>query len=171
MHFHAASVNVLNIFVLDRDIRRCAEYHSDRHVVKMILESAQMLCTVLNENGVKAPYRSTHMHHPCTLWAGTSLENWKWLRSLALSLNDEYRYRFDHQEDHRSAIVARDLPLPPIRNVGLTEFAQAMPETCRVPGDAVRAYRKFYIAEKASFATWTKRPVPDWFREGLAKQE
>lgn len=161
----------MNIFVLDTDIRKCAEYHADQHVVKMILESTQMLCTVLNENGVQAPYKSTHVHHPCTLWTGESLENWKWLRSLALSLNEEYRYRFDRQEDHSSAIVTRNLPLPPIRDVGRTEFAQAMPDAYKVPGDAVRAYRQFYIAEKASFATWTKRPIPDWFRAGLQRQE
>jgi len=156
----------VNIFVLDTDVQKCAEYHADQHVVKMILESAQMLCTVLNENGVQAPYKSTHVHHPCTIWAGASLANWTWLRSLALSLNDEYRYRFDRQRDHRSAIVARKLPLPPIKDAGLTEFAQAMPDAYKVPGDAVSAYRQFYIAEKAGFATWTKRTVPDWFDEG-----
>jgi hypothetical protein len=155
----------VNIFVLDTDIQTCAAYHADQHVGKMILESAQMLCTVLNEHGVPAPYKSTHVHHPCTLWAGGSLANWQWLRSLALALNEEYRYRFDREEDHRSAVVARGLPLPPIRDVGRTEFAQAMPEHYRVPGDAVRAYRRFYIGEKARFATWTRRPAPGWFRD------
>jgi hypothetical protein len=153
----------MNIFVLDTDIRKCAEYHADQHVVKMILESAQMLCTVLNENGLHAPYKSTHIHHPCTLWAGASLANWQWLRSLALSLNNEYRYRFDRHMDHSSATIARHLPLPPIEDVGLTEFAQAMPDAYKVPGDAVRAYRQFYVAEKASFAKWTKRSIPEWF--------
>jgi hypothetical protein len=160
----------VNIFVLDTDIRKCAEYHADQHVVKMILESTQMLCTVLNENGLRAPYKSTHVHHPCTVWTGASLANWRWLRSLALHLNEEYRYRFDRQTDHSSATVARDLPLPPIRDVGLTEFAQAMPAAYKAPGDPVRAYRQFYIAEKAGFATWTRRPVPDWFAAGLDRR-
>jgi hypothetical protein len=159
-------IRVMNIFVLDADIGKCACYHADQHVVKMILESTQMLCTVLNENGMKAPYKSTHIHHPCTLWAGESLANWKWLRSLALRLNQEYRYRFNQRKDHNSAVAARTLPAPPVRDVGLTEFAQVMPDAYKVPGDAIRAYRRFYIAEKARFATWTKRPVPDWFRAG-----
>lgn len=154
----------LNIFVLDRDTETCARYHADRHVVKMILESAQMLCTVLNENGLPAPYRPTHRHHPCTLWAGRSLSNWLWLRGLALALNDEYRYRFESGRDHASAEVARSLPQPPIPDRGLTEFAQAMPDRYRVPADPVEAYRRFYIGEKAAFAAWTRRPVPDWFR-------
>lgn len=153
----------MNIFVLDTDIHECARFHSDRHVVKMTLESAQMLCTVLHENGIQAPYRPTHRHHPCTLWTGMSLTNWIWLRDLALALNDEYRYRYGKDADHRSGAVVRDLPPPPIDDLGLTEFAQAMPEEYRVPGDAVSAYRKYYAAEKSGFAIWTGRPVPEWF--------
>jgi hypothetical protein len=154
----------MNIFILDTDIQKCAEYHADQHVVKMILESTQMLCTVLNENGMEAPYKSTHIHHPCTIWTRSSLANWKWLRSLVENLNQEYKFRFNHRRDHSSAAVARRLPEPPIEDAGLTEFAQAMPDVYRIPGNAVMAYRRFYIAEKSRFATWTKRHVPDWFR-------
>lgn len=156
----------MNIFVLDADKVNCARYHSDRHVVKMILESTQMLCTVLHRNGITAPYRPTHPHHPCTLWTGRSLSNWIWLRDLALALNDEYRFRYGRQRDHASAVVAGALPAPPIGDHGLTEFAQAMPEEYRVPGDAVTAYRRFYVKEKSGFASWTGRPVPSWFMEG-----
>lgn len=157
----------MNIFILDYDIKKCAEYHADQHVIKMILESTQMLCTVLNENGVEAPYKATHIHHPCTLWTGESFSNWTWLRSLTESLNHEFKFRFNHRRDHSSAVVARRLPAPPIQDIGLTEFAQAMPEVYRVHGNAVQAYRKFYIAKKAKFATWTKRPVPDWWPNRL----
>jgi hypothetical protein len=159
----------MNIFVLDRDIPTCARYHADQHVVKMILESAQMLCTVLNENGAAAPYKSTHRRHPCTLWAGESLANWRWLRELALQLNVEYRYRYEREKDHSSAVVAQGLPLPPIPDAGLTPFAQAMPDIYKVPGDAVQAYRQFYVGEKASFATWTRRPAPDWFARAISR--
>ena len=138
----------MNIFVLDKDSQRCAEYHADQHVIKMILESTQMLCTVLNKLGIPAPYRSTHLQHPCTLWAGASLDNWLWLRTLALQLNEEYKFRFEKHKDHKSALVASELPEPPIAKQGLTEFAQAMPEEYKCPGDAVRAYRRFYVAEK-----------------------
>lgn len=154
----------MNIFVLDSDVRKCARYHADRHVVKMILESTQMLCTVLHRHGVEAPYKPTHRNHPCTIWAGESLANWKWLRGLALALNDEYMYRFGGSEDHRSAAVVRGLTKPPIENVGLTEFAQAMPEEYKVKGDAVAAYRRFYIEEKSHLARWTRRRTPKWYR-------
>jgi len=161
----------MNIFVLDEDIRKCARFHADQHVVKMILESAQMLCTVVNRSGGRSPYRSTHLQHPCTLWAGRSLANWLWLRRLALALNDEYRYRFAAAVDHRSARIVRDLEPPPIGDLGITEFAQAMPEEYRVEGDAVLAYRRFYIGEKSRFAKWTKRRPPRWYSEGIRGAE
>lgn len=42
----------MNIFFLDRNIRKCAAYHCDKHVVKMILESTQLLSTALHLNGL-----------------------------------------------------------------------------------------------------------------------
>jgi len=156
----------MNIFILDRDIRTCARYHADQHVIKMILESAQMLCTIVNRSGGSAPYKSTHLNHPCTLWAGRSLSNWLWLQRLALALNDEYRYRYRKSVDHKSAVIVRELPPPAIEDLGLTEFAQVMPEQYRVPGDGVLAYRKFYLKEKVRFAAWTRRRPPRWFVAG-----
>ncbi len=157
----------MNIFVLDHDIRTCATYHADQHVVKMILEGAQMLCTVLNEYGVKTPYKSTHLHHPCTLWVAHSLSNWIWLRKLTLRLNEEFLYRFQRPTDHQSAIVARELLPPPIEDIGLTEFVQAMPDEYKVSGSPVEAYRKFYVGDKRHFVRWTRRRPPKWFTEGV----
>ncbi|MBN2279157.1 MAG: hypothetical protein JXQ65_01100 [Candidatus Marinimicrobia bacterium] len=154
----------MNIFLLDKDIQKCATYHADQHVIKMILEYAQMLCTVLNENGLQAPYKSTHKKHPCTLWAGESLSNWKWLRDLGLALNDEYKYRYGKREDHKSAEIIRSLSEPPIPDKGLTEFPQAMPKEYQVAGDPVQGYRNFYLYDKIRFAKWSRRPVPEWFQ-------
>lgn len=157
----------MNIFVLELDVEKCARYHADQHVVMMILESALMLCTVLDDHGIDTPYRATHRHHPCTRWTGESLNNWKWLKALALCLNQEYRWRYQRKVDHKSAVIINELPLPPIEAKGLTEFAQAMPDEYKVTDDAVRAYRNYYISEKAAFATWTRREMPQWFIEGL----
>jgi hypothetical protein len=161
----------MNIFVLDHDIRMCARYHADQHVVKMILEGTQMLCTVLNENGVKTPYKSTHSNHPCTLWVARSLSNWIWLRKLTLHLNEEFLYRYQKGMNHRSAMVTRQLLPPPISDMGLTEFVQAMPETYKVPGNPVEAYRRFYVGEKRHFSKWTRRRPPKWFTEGIKALE
>lgn len=122
-----------------------------------------MLSTVVNSNGGRSPYKSTHEKHPCTLWTGRSLSNWLWLRRLALALNREYRYRFQSTSDHKSIVVIRNLPKPMIPDIGLTEFAQAMPDKYKVHGDAVTAYRRFYIGEKAIFARWTRRKPPRWW--------
>lgn len=152
----------MNIFILDKDIKACAQYHCDQHVVKMILESVQMLCTALNKKGFTTPYKSTHIKHPCVLWVEASFENFSWLRNLALALNAEYRFRFEKDSDHKSISVLNEITNCNYENRGLTEFAQAMPDKYKVPGDAVKAYRQFYLGEKMKFATWTKRNVPEW---------
>ena len=154
----------MNIFVLDEDIQTCAQYHCDQHVVKMILESVQMLCTALNKKGFSTPYKSTHMKHPCVLWVEESYENFLWLQSLALALNDEYKFRFDKDIDHKSISVLPDIEPLSFENHGLTQFAQAMPDELKVEGDAVQAYRQFYIRDKLGFAKWTKREIPSWIQ-------
>jgi hypothetical protein len=154
----------MNIFILDTNIERCAQYHCDQHVVKMILESVQMLCTALNKKGFTTPYKSTHIKHPCVLWVEESFENFLWLQDLALALNTEYRFRFERDTDHKSISVLNEISNCNYENLGLTEFAQAMPDKYKVPGDAVSAYRQFYLGEKMKFAKWTKRSVPEWVR-------
>ncbi|KPJ67992.1 MAG: hypothetical protein AMJ43_00820 [Coxiella sp. DG_40] len=154
----------MNIFVLDKNIKKCARYHCDKHVVKMILEYAQILCTICNQHGLKTPYKSTHIKHPCVKWAGESLQNWLWLKELTVALNGEYKYRYDTQRNHEAYRVVTLLKTPVLPNIGLTEFAQAMPQKYKVKNNAVLAYRKFYVGMKKSFATWKKRRVPKWYK-------
>ncbi|SET14325.1 hypothetical protein SAMN05216326_11323 [Nitrosomonas marina] len=155
----------MNIFVLDLDIKKCARYHCDQHVSKMILESAQLLCTALNKKGFQTPYRPTHINHPCTKWIVESYDNFVWLRKLAIALNSEYRFRFNKTDDHKSISVIREISNLTYESVGLTPFAQAMPDKYKVPGNAVKAYRQFYVGEKLGFAKWTKRNIPKWVHE------
>lgn len=155
----------MNIFVLDHDIERCAQYHCDQHVVKMILESVQILCTALDKKGIVTPYKSTHLKHPCVLWVEESFDNFLWLKDLALFLNDEYRYRFDKQVDHQSISVLREISIYRYARRGMTPFTQAMPAAYKIPGDTIAAYRQFYLAEKLHFARWTRREKPDWLTD------
>jgi hypothetical protein len=155
----------MNIFILDKNIEKCAQYHCDQHVVKMILESMQMLCTALNKKGFTTPYKSTHVKHPCVLWVEESFENFSWLKNLALALNAEYRFRFERDTDHKSISVLAEIANYKYHNRGLTEFAQAMPDKYKIPGDVVKAYRQFYLGEKMKFAKWTKRSTPEWISE------
>ena len=131
----------MNIFILDNDIERCARYHCDKHVSKMILESVQMLCTSLNKRGINTPYKSTHVKHPCVLWLDDSYDNHEWLRELALALNKEYRYRYKKEKDHASIAVLNAIEHFSYERAGLTPFAQAMPDEYKVEGDAVKAYQ------------------------------
>lgn len=157
----------MNIFVLDLDVRTCARYHCDQHVVKMTLESTQIACTALNKRGFKTPYKSTHSQHPCVLWAEASFANLQWLKRLARALNREYRYRYRKNADHRSLAVLDAVEELEFESVGLTDFPQAMPERYGVPEDPVRAYRQFYIGEKLRFARWTRRRRPAWIEKAL----
>ncbi len=152
----------MNIFVLDTDIKKCAQYHCDKHVVKMILESVQMLCTALNKKGFTTPYKSTHVKHPCVLWVESSHDNFLWLKNLTLALNDEYQFRFEKNSNHKSVFVLDEISNYSYESLGLTEFPQAMPEKYKIMGNAVKAYRQFYLGEKMGFARWTKRNIPDW---------
>ncbi|WP_157628559.1 pyrimidine dimer DNA glycosylase/endonuclease V [Vibrio furnissii] len=154
----------MNIFILDNDIKLCAQYHCDQHVVKMILESVQLLCTALNKKGFETPYKSTHMKHPCVLWVEESYDNFLWLTELVRELNAEYQFRYDKSADHKSMAVLAQIQQHTYPALGLTEFAQAMPDEYKIPGDAVHAYRRFYAGEKMSFARWTKRELPAWLR-------
>ncbi len=157
----------MNIFLLDNNIKRCAQYHCDQHVIKMILESAQILCTVSHLNGIEVPYKPSHQNHPCTIWAGQSLQNWLWLKALVYALHDEYQYRYG-EKIHKSFTVVKDLTTPIfLPNIGLLEHPQVMPEEFKVPNNPVKAYRNFYIFGKRKFATWRKRKLPLWYENNL----
>jgi len=152
----------MNIFVLDYDIGNCARFHCDQHVVKMILESAQLLCTALNQKGFSTPYKPTHTKHPCVLWLEESYDNFLWLEALVAELNREYRFRYGHINDHASMKVVNEIKPHRYEAIGLTPFAQAMPDQYKVAGNAAQAYRAFYNGEKLGFAKWTKREIPYW---------
>ena len=154
----------MNIFYLDKVIQRCAEYHCDKHVVKMILEYAQILCTVLHHTGKSAPYRPTHVRHPCVLWAGESLENWEWLCDLAKALNEEYKFRFEKKINHKSYDIILGLQTPDLPRLGLTERPQAMPEEFKISADPITAYRNYYIHGKTKILEWRKRGAPEWYQ-------
>lgn len=149
----------MNIFVLDYDPVQAARAQCDKHVVKMIVETAQMLCTV----GI-GPYKRTHVNHPCTVWAGHSLSNFNWLKIHGLELCKEYTFRYGRE--HKTEQVIRSvLPGENMVDVGLSRFALAMPDEYKCE-DVVRSYRAYYHS-KSSFARWTKRKVPSWWMSDL----
>ena len=152
----------MNIFVLDRDPEIAAKYHCNKHVVKMILESSQMLCNTLHHTGQKAPYRSVHMNHPCSVWTRESLSNWHWLKNLVLHLNREFKYRFTGK-DHQSYVVAMNLDIPDIEDKGITIRPQCVNEEYK-RDDPITAYRLYYARSKNHLHKWTKRDVPKFIK-------
>ncbi len=148
----------MNIFILDLDPAAAARALCDRHVVKMVLETAQILSTVSWERGIPAPYRATHRAHPCVRWAGAAVENWRWAHTHGLAIADEYERRYGRT--HASRRVLEQLA-PPDVPVGATPFVLAMPEAYRC-ADPVASYRAYYRAEKRLIATWRTAP-PGWW--------
>ncbi len=154
----------MNVFAVHRDPVRAARALCDRHVVKMTLETAQILCSAARARlGQPAPYRPTHAEHPCVIWAAARRANWEWLVRHGLALADEYARRFGRVHRSRAVIarVGRRGPAPDGRR--RQAFAQVMPERYR-GRDPIAAYRRYYAAEKARFATWRapSRP-PRWW--------
>lgn len=156
----------MNIFVLDTSPKLAAEYHCDKHVVKMILESAQLLCSALHLNGVEAPYRLTHKNHPCAIWTRESRENYEWLLDLTYRLCEEYTHRYGKvHKTLSSGVVAFCNEQRKVVGAGeFTPFALAMPDEYR--GECpVKAYRAYYIGEKQHIAKWSNREKPQWYKQ------
>ena len=162
----------MNIFILDTDPTTAAQMHCDKHVPKMCVEAAQMMASALRRHGAtdedmpltKAgkPYKGGYKHHPCTVWAGDSQENWMWLAHHAMQLCEEYYKRFNKMHACTDPIYHMIGLQKTIPNTELTPFAQAMPDEYR-NDDAVVAYQAYYHSKQ--FAKWEKgTPAPDWWR-------
>lgn len=154
----------MNIFVLDNDPVKCAKLHVDKHVVKMILEHAQMMCTTHHviSTDCDIPYKQTHVNHPCNKWLRDSVENYMWLYNMTEALNNEYKYRFNHNVNHKSFDVIQSLPIPDLPDIEMTRFARAMPDECKIDNDVVASYRNYYNTSKQNILKWTKRQTPSW---------
>jgi len=133
----------MNIFILDNNPQLCAQYHNNKHVVKMILESAQLLCGAHWVTGSEAPYRLSHKNHPCSIWVRECLENYMWLCDLGMELCREYTYRYGKRHKTQDIIEWCINTPPNIEKLGnLTPFKLAMPNECKI-GNAVDSYREY----------------------------
>jgi hypothetical protein len=177
----------MNIFVLDNNPTVAAQSLCDKHVVKMILESAQLLSTAhryldgyystkLTKSGRKYTtyrhsnpitdgflYQSTMINHPCTIWTRETNSNYDWLASHAVEMCNEYTSRYGkiHTSNNLLVWLQKNRPAN-ITNGSLTPFAQAMPDIYKNE-DAVMAYRAYYIGAKARFARWKNNKIPEWW--------
>ena len=159
----------MNIFFLDKTPEKSAQYLCDKHVPKMLLESAQMLSTALHSHtmGISTGiYKEAYPNHPMTKWVGFNQDNFNWALENAMWIDEEYKTRFKKQ--HKSGKVIqciidndyyKDIP-----DGFFSEPPQCMPDEYK-DKDYVSAYRKYYQGAKSYFAKWKKgRQQPDWWQ-------
>ena len=182
----------MNIFVLDNDPRVAAQMMCDRHVVKMVIESAQMLSTahrMLDGHLILEPsksgkrnvkrwvlddqdldnnlYKAVHMNHPCSIWTRECSANYLWHYQHFVALCDEYQYRYcrTHLTDRKLRTDLSRLPVNIPYSKTTTPMRMAMFEDCKVSDDPVECYRNYYQTKQSRFSMhWTGRKVPHWFR-------
>lgn len=155
----------MNIFFLDSDPKKCAQYHNNKHVVKMILETAQLLCGVHHMSDQvtdQVPYKLSHKNHPCSIWVRSSLENYLWLCELGLELCKEYTYRYGKKHKSQLVIEWCIINKPKIPDIDFTEPPKAMPNEYKV-SDVIQSYRNYYMGPKRDFCVWLGREKPEWF--------
>jgi hypothetical protein len=158
----------MNIFFLDWNPRRAAEYHCDTHVVKMIIETAQLLYSahwILESPLPLNAYKLAHKNHPCSIWVRQSITNYMWLCSLGWWLCKEYQFRYGEHKVHKSEHhIEWLLSNPPkgIPNLHITSPALAMPNEYKHT-DPIQAYKTFYIESKCKerkITSYTERNPP-----------
>jgi len=180
----------MNIFVLDEQPEVAARMMCDKHVVKMIVESCQLLSTahhvldgdVIEVNTGKRRYKTsictkknickaTMINHPCTIWTRASRANYMWLWKHTYALCKEYTARYGKVHSMEPMLMdgLYDYPVN-ISKGKLTPFPQAMPDQYK-DSNAVIAYRKYYINEKKRFAKWKMQNIPQWFSEEMPELE
>ena len=147
----------MNIFYLDKCPDKAARLQYNKHVVKMILESAQMLCTAHHCYGDKwqvenVPYKQAHLNHPSTIWARKSRSTYMWLYNHMLALGGEYTKRYG--KTHLTITKCKEfLAIPPVNIQGeeFTQPPQAMPDEYK-SNCAIHAYWRYYVHDKKRIA-------------------
>lgn len=152
----------MNIFYLDHNPKTCAAYHNDKHVVKMILETAQLLCGSHWATGGEAPYKLSHKNHPSAIWTREDLNNYIWLCQLGLNLCFEYTRRYKKTHKTYEIILWCCDNHPNIPSEKFTPPPLAMPDAYK-HFNHIQAYRNYYMGDKRSFCKWTTRSTPQWF--------
>lgn len=170
----------MNIFALDELPTAAARYHCDRHVVKMILESAQLLSTahhlagddVIITEGIAALRgqricKPSHQRHPVALWTRAASGNYGWLHELSVALCGQYTKRYGKMHVMEPMLRGPLAQCPGgVPSAPRSAFAQAMPDQYKGPC-SVTAYRLYYVGSKLHFARWAHSERPHWLDEYL----
>src|SRR3954467_13069680 len=169
----------MNIFAVSRSPLLCCRALDDKRLRKLLLETAQILCTVLNLSSGRqvTPYKNSHAGNTLTLWAKNDLRNFDWLILLGVAMGKEYEHRF--QKRHASSEVIDEIELEFLvrrcENNGLdssypVNWVNAASNSklnisFRHIADVHLAYRLYLNARWAQdklYPTWTRRSPPKW---------
>ena len=155
----------MNIFHLDKDPKICAEYHCDKHVVKMILETAQMLSTAYRKKFGNNDdlYKTAYPKHPMTIWVGDSGDNFFWSVQLLDQLLYQYtvRYKKVHKTIKISNLLHSKHKLWHTWKTKFTRPPLCMPDEYK-SDDYIQSYRNYYIGDKKRFARYTSVDTPEF---------
>ena len=174
----------MNIFYISADPIQAAQWMVDKHVVKMILESAQLLSTAhrvldgkewvdsssgrrikrweLGDGREHVMYKATHINHPSAVWCRQSVENYLWLVEHFHALLDEYTYRYNKRHKCHDMLYTLQSPPLQLKAWDATPMICAMPDEYQTSTDPVENYRNYYRVGKVNLHKWTGRPAPDW---------
>jgi hypothetical protein len=159
----------MNIFFLSLVPEICATYYYDKHVGKILLEIAQMMCSIARSLGKgegSLLYKSTHRNHPVTLWVGRNKENWLWTLKLADALHSEFKYRYGKShKSYEKVIYIKTLHIDEeLPDEPLSEIPLCMPDEYK-KADRVESHRLNYMEnpDKRRLAAWKGRSKPEWW--------
>lgn len=177
----------MNIFVLSSNVNKIACWQIDKHCVKMILESAQMLSSAhryldgkitlgtsktgrsvkryaLPDDREAVLYGMTHVNHPSTVWTRATTLNYRWHYKLFIAMLNEYEYRYGKKHAcWKLEPYLKNFP----NNISKGEFTlptPAMDEKYLIKNNIIESYRNYYIQGKSHLAKWTKREKPKWYK-------
>lgn len=151
----------MNIFRVNNDPHLAAKDLCSRHVVKMVLESSQLLSTALHVAGCTDTrlYKATNINHPSNVWTRTSRSNFIWICQHLHGLLTEYTHRFSKQHKCQP-MYSMFMDLSKLIPAGEeTPMLLAMPKQFHT-NDAVVSYRTYYAAAKHKLVNSDKRAKP-----------
>ncbi len=160
----------MNLFATSASPERSARALDDRRVIKMAVESAQLLSTAMWLRGLPAPYRPTHRYHPAVAWTRTNRASFTWVYRHFLALGAEYARRFGRQHASMRCSAAFRAAIPRFPKgrrppfVNLTRHPRVRPVTT-----AYRRHLEDKWARGPTRPRWTRARPPRWSRfEGEA---
>ena len=172
----------MNIFVTSNCPRISAQALDNKRVVKMVLETAQLLSTAIFINsGITYDniYKPTHIKHPCTVWTALTLGNWDWVFQHFVALCEEYGFRYNKQHASEKILPYLLKHRTDIKNGAITAFANCTrSETMQIDfkhiKDTCEAYKKYLIAKwdhDKSSPKWINRKPPLWYNHRFIEYE